>query len=503
MTVSTANPAVATVLAGSWNAFSGSTALGIGSAVAVLTDSSNTTFVRTSTPATFSPSQIYYTLTDPTVGSGTAIQRIRVGGIVKNGDGSSAAIYLNVNGVNQLWSGYPNTSTAQTVYTGWYSTGTAISTTTANAAYTVLESYGSALRFTKLWVEYDLVTIPAGTPSVTAVNTDRPTITWNFTDGDGGVQAAAIVKVFSSAQYSAGGFNASTSTPLWSGTVTGTAQTITPATAIVTNGLYYKPFVQVYKNVNNTLIYPSTFASATSVSQASWTAPAAPTITTSWSSALARVTITTNGLAAPYQTTIFRGNGTTDPAYQVIKTTTDADGVVIAYDHFVPRSTAVVYGVFVTTGTVTPYLTSSASLSTVTTGTAVSWELRSVDQPATYINIAVPVTSIAFEQYEGQTVYRPIGSNYPVVVAGSMGGDDGTMTITTTDQTTWDDIKEILDLQSDLYLVSPFVDSTGLARRWFIRVTGRSWTESGIPAAQVRTATVSFVEVEAPEVAAD
>jgi hypothetical protein len=51
--------------------------------------------------------------------------------------------------------------------------------------------------------------------------------------------------------------------------------------------------------------------------------------------------------------------------------------------------------------------------------------------------------------------------------------------------------------------VSPFVDSNNLARRWFIRVTGRSWVESGVPAAQVRTATVSFVEVAAPEVAAD
>ena len=281
--------------------------------------------------------------------------------------------------------------------------------------------------------------------------------------------------------------------------------TITPSTAIIGTTLptsRYKPFLQVFKNIDATSI-PGAWTSATTMSSSVYTAPASPSIVTTWSSALARVQITTEGLAAPYKTFVFRGTALDDPLLEVLKETTDTDGTVITYDHFVPRSTAIVYGVYVTTGTVTPFLSSTATLSTVTTGTVTNWELRSVNNPATYLNTSVPVTGISFEQYEGQTVYRPIGSNYPVVVAGNIGGDDGTMTITTTNQTVWDDIKEILDLQSDLYLVSPFVDSTGLARRWFIRVTGRSWVESGVPAAQVRTATVSFVEVAAPEVAAE
>jgi hypothetical protein len=374
-----------------------------------------------------------------------------------------------------------------------------------NAAYIQVASISTALRFTKLWMEYDLTSTPAGTPAVSAVTTDRPTITWTFSDADGFVQASAVVKIFSSAQYSAAGFDASTSTPLWSGTVNGTAATITPSTAIIGTTLptsRYKPFLQVFKNIDATSI-PGAWTSATTMSSSVYTAPASPSIVTTWSSALARVQITTEGLAAPYKTFVFRGTALDDPLLQVLKETTDTDGTVITYDHFVPRSTAVVYGVYITTGTVTPFLSSTATLSTVTTGTVTNWELRSVNNPATYLNTSVPVTAISFEQYEGQTVYRPIGSNYPVVVAGNIGGDDGTMTITTTNQTVWDDIKEILDLQSDLYLVSPFVDSTGLARRWFIRVTGRSWVESGVPAAQVRTATVSFVEVEAPEVAAE
>lgn len=502
MTIGTANVNGFTVTQGLWSAYTAATPVSMASsAIAYLTDTSNNTYVR-ATALTGANAAVIYDLATPSAG-GSAVYRVRGGFIWKNGDGKYATFRLET-GTNYgpETYGFYNLSSASTVYTGWWSQSTAWASSDLTAMQLNTYTQSTALRYTKAWMEFDTTSTPAGTPSIAAVNTDRPTITWNFVDSDLGVQASAVVKVFSAAQIAAGGFNPSTSTPLWAGTVKGTAQTITPGTPIVTNGLVYRPWVQVFKNVETTVI-PSTIASATTTYTASWTAPASPSIVTTWSSATARVQITTEGLAAPYKTFVFRGTALDDPLLQVLKETTDTDGTVITYDHFVPRSTAVVYGVYVTTGTVTPFLSSTATLSTVTTGTVTNWELRSVNNPATYLNTSVPVTAISFEQYEGQTVYRPIGSNYPVVVAGNIGGDDGTMTITTTNQTVWDDIKEILDLQSDLYLVSPFVDSTGLARRWFIRVTGRSWVESGVPAAQVRTATVSFVEVEAPEVAAD
>lgn len=498
MTVSTAVPNGYTVLYGTWNAYSGSTALGIGSAVAVLTDSSNNTYIRSSTAG----GQIQYDLANVTTG-GSSIVRLRAGAILKNGDANAAIMYLDSPIGGPSWYGYPNTSTAATVYTGWFAVSSAISTADANSAVAGLISSGTAVRFTKLWMEYDLTSTPAGTPAVTAVTTDRPTITWTFSDADGYVQSSAVVKVFSSAQYSAAGFSASTSTPLWSGTVNGTAATITPSTAIVTNGLVYKPFLQVFKDILPTSIPSASFASATALSTATFTAPNGPTVTTTWSSALSRVQIQAVGSASPYRIVIFRGTSLTDANYTLLKDSRASDGTSTAYDYFVPRGTPVVYGAWVNTGTVTPYLSSTATLSTVTTGSATAWELRSVDDPATYYNLAVPVTGINFDIYEGQTVFRPLGSSYPVVASGDLGGDDGTVTITTTNQTTWDNIKAMLELQSDLYLVAPFVDSNNLARRWFIRVTGRSWAESGVPSAQVRTAQVSFVEVQPPAVAAE
>jgi hypothetical protein len=499
MTVSTAVPNGYNVTIGTWNAFSGSTALGIGSAVAVVTDSSNTTYVRGT--AVSPNAAITYDLANVTTG-GSSIYRTRSAVIVKNGDGQPGVLTLLMGGTNPSVSFFNNQTTASTVYGGWVTQSTAWSTADANAAQLRLVTYGTALRWTKAWMEYDLTSTPVGTPSVSSITTDRPTVTWTFSDGDGYLQSSAVVKVFSSAQYSAGGFDAGTSTSLWSGTVNGTASTITPSTAIVVSGDKYKPFLQVFKDISPTSINGA-WTSATTVSTANFTPPNAPSLTATWSTANARVELTAVGSATPYRITVFRGTALTDPSYQLLSSGRYAGGTAQPRDYFVPRSSAIVYGAYVDSGTVTPFLQSAVTLATVTTGTVTTWELRSVDSPLTYSNLAVPVTGIAFEQYEGQTVYRPIGSNYPVVVAGNIGGDDGTMTITTTNQTVWDDIKEILDLQSDLYLVSPFVDSNNLARRWFIRVTGRSWIESGVPAAQVRTATVSFVEVAAPEVAAD
>lgn len=507
MTIGTANTAATANIIGTWNAFSGSTALGLGSAVAVLSDSSNNTYVRATAVASGAAAAINFTVAAPTTG-GSAIARARAGFVVKNGDGSAAKAYIIVPSIYNAESGFffYNSTTAATGYTGWVAATTPLATATAGSAQIQFITYGSALRWTKAWMEFDLATTPVGTPAVSAVTTTRPTITWAYSDTDGYSQASAVVKLFSSAQYSAAGFSASTSTPLWVGTVVGTAGSVTPGSAVITtNGLVYKPFLQVFKNIDITAI-PGAFTSATSPSTASFTLPNAPSATAVWSTALMRVQFTAVGSATPYRIIQFRGTavGTAnDPNYTLLRDSIQTDGTATAYDYFVPRGTSIVYGAYITSGTQIPYLESTVSYSTVTTSTATAWELRSVNSPTTYYNFNLPLTGINFDVYEGQTVFRPLGSTYPVVASGDIGGDDGTMQITATGQTTWDNIKAMLQLQSDLYLVAPFVDSSNKSRRWFIRVTGRSWTESGIPSAQVRIAQVSFVEVQPPATAAE
>lgn len=512
MTVGTANTSgTPTIQAGGYNAFSGSTALGIGSASAVLSDSSNNTYVRaTAGVAGINYSSITYDLGNPSVG-GSAVARVRAAFTWKNGDGAPANFKLLIPASGTVAAqlgpqsaNYPSGSSPVTVYSGWWAKSTAWPTSDLNAMQLLSFTSSTALRYTKAWMEFDMVSTPTATPAITSVTTMRPTTTWTFSDADGYTQASAVVKLFSAAQYGAGGFDPATSTALWSGTVNGDAQTITPTTnVIVTNALVYKPFLQVYKNVSGCVI-PSAWSSATSTSTSSFTLPPTPTNVITWSTALSRVVFQTSGTVSPYRIIQFRGTalGTADPNYTVIKDSAQADGTATAYDYFVPRGTTITYGAYVASSTA-PFVQSAVAYSTLEVPAATTWELRSVTASTAYMNLAAPVTGISFEQYEGQTVFRPLGSSYPVVVSGDIGGDDGTMQITTTNQTTWDNIKAILDLQSDLYLVAPFADKNNLSRRWFIRVTGRSWTESGIPSAQVRIAQVSFVEVEPPAVAAE
>lgn len=65
------------------------------------------------------------------------------------------------------------------------------------------------------------------------------------TIGDGNVQTAYEVKVFTAAQYGAGGFSPSTSTPTWSTSGTGTTSTVTPAQ--LANSTTFRAYVRTTK----------------------------------------------------------------------------------------------------------------------------------------------------------------------------------------------------------------------------------------------------------------
>ncbi len=138
-----------------------------------------------------------------------------------------------------------------------------------------------------------------------------------------------------------------------------------------------------------------------------------------------------------------------------------------------------------------------ARLGTVTTLVATDWELRSLDAPTTVVTLAAPVAGLTWNQYEGVTVLRPLGATYPVVVAGDINGDDGTISFTTKTQAQWDTLKTILEAQSDLLLVSPFRDNAGLSEKWVIRLTSRDWSSEGVIGTPVKRVTANFVETGA------
>jgi hypothetical protein len=101
----------------------------------------------------------------------------------------------------------------------------------------------------------------------------QPTITWTATPAAGASITNWQAKVFSAAQYSAGGFNPATSTPTWdSGLQTGNPGSVQVGTPLV-NGVTYRFYVQVTETgpVTSNWIYSS--------ATAAFDAPAPPLIT--------------------------------------------------------------------------------------------------------------------------------------------------------------------------------------------------------------------------------
>lgn len=108
--------------------------------------------------------------------------------------------------------------------------------------------------WSEIWIEIHYATVPTTTVSTPTgtQSTNIPLVSWAHSAGsDGGPQTKYRVKVFSQAQYTAGGFNPATSGATWdSGEVTSTATSVnTPA---LPNGVTYRAYVITSQNIHGT-----------------------------------------------------------------------------------------------------------------------------------------------------------------------------------------------------------------------------------------------------------
>lgn len=88
-------------------------------------------------------------------------------------------------------------------------------------------------------------------PTGASVSTSTPTTTWTYTAGaHGGQQSKYRVRVFTAAQYGAGGFNPATSTATWDSGVTAGAAVSRQITTPLVNATTYRAYVQVTHTIN-------------------------------------------------------------------------------------------------------------------------------------------------------------------------------------------------------------------------------------------------------------
>jgi hypothetical protein len=153
-------------------------------------------------------------------------------------------------------------------------------------------------------------TVTVNNPTGT-IGSPTPTASWTYTPGsDGGPQSRYRVKVFSAAQYGAGGFDPETSTATWdSGTLTGAASSIAVTTPLA-NATTYRAYVKVTHTIN------SIDASS------SW---AFNTFTTSFATSdVSSVTCTPNNSTGAISVVVARNTGT--QAWAMIEVERSNDG---------------------------------------------------------------------------------------------------------------------------------------------------------------------------------
>jgi hypothetical protein len=355
----------------------------------------------------------------------------------------------------------------------------------------------TSLQVQQLRLEYDYYATPAGTPVSATPNTDRPAISWTYSQAESLVQSSAHVKVFSTAVIGGGGFNPDTSTYLYSTVVAGAGTTVTPASGILVNALVYKPYVQVIANSYGVPVR-GTWTPSTTAYTASFTAPSDPTLSAVWSdtttgTAQKAFVVTIAGSASPYRYNLFRND------VQIVSgATMAANGTTVYIDRGRnPVSAFTRYAAQIVTGTAaTPQLSSGTTLFSLSTTYSSTWEISNADGTALVTDYASPVSSIAFTKSEANAVFRPLNATKSVVVSGSMTGDDGTIEWVTSTDSQWQTVYDLLTYQGPLRISSPFKSVDGGPETYVVRLTSRDWKPDGTPGGPVRRVTANFVEVD-------
>jgi hypothetical protein len=332
----------------------------------------------------------------------------------------------------------------------------------ADAMIVVVENFSgsSIVRVYELYVDVTHVILPVvaiDTVTDPTTDTNQPTFTWVDTlDSDGGAQTFFEVKVFSSAEYGAGGFDPDTSTPTATSGITTGAGTSWQVDEILADDTY-RAYVRVAQTVIGDAHWSDWDFDEFTVTVA---LPAAPTFTATADDANARITLAFDDNAGDATTDVFEVQRSLDAGvtWGTVRQEeegylTPTAGAFTLYDYEAPNGLEVQYrgralhdysGVYA----------ASAWVTDPATWTSTSWWLKHPNNPA--LNTAVKIRSFKLEERAGrQTAFQALGAAFPVVVSDTRESKRGTIVLrcdTIAAQVALDDL---LDTSDTLLLQSP------------------------------------------------
>lgn len=319
----------------------------------------------------------------------------------------------------------------------------------------------SLVRVYEAYIDVTYVAKPVVTPSLptgTVTSTNLPTVEWDNTlDGDGGAQTHYQVRVFTSAQYGAGGFDPATSDATWdSGDITSSAET-----AAVTSQLgdgAHRAYIRVGQTVNGTTHWSDYAYTAFTIDVDLAAVPDSPTLTVE----TGRIKVHVEGNSGTATTTHLEVQRSEDggTTWEPLRLTTDTDGIVAGtsadlYDYEAPNGTLMSYRVRalheVSAGA---YVASDWAATATATWTDTAWWLKCPEHPDLNM-IVVPAGIPSYQRPARQGVFQALGSAQTVIVADKRGAPRGTLSLQIDTAAERDDLDALLDANATLLLQGP------------------------------------------------
>ena len=352
--------------------------------------------------------------------------------------------------------------------------------------------------FYELFIDVDLVTQPTVSsitaPSGTITTTASPDITWVYSDTDGETQSYYQVKVFSAAQYGAGGFDPATSTATWNSGQIASSDNASIVGYRLQNATY-RCYIRVAKTVNNAPFWSDYSYSGFVINN---TTPSTPTLAASWNSSLGYASFTVTGSALPggYSSQYYVVERSDDAGVTYSTIRNGANITPVSYvgtttDYEAPRTLTVYYrarAIGITVGSV-EIPSSYSTVQQVLITNDSTWWFKVPASPSLNVGSVNVINGLNIRVEEPNTIFRPLGNNRPIVVAGLLQGKDGRYTITTNNNTQFNAILPVINYQGTLLVQDP------LGNQKYIRITSRNWTESTVGTVVRRTIELDYVEV--------
>jgi hypothetical protein len=349
------------------------------------------------------------------------------------------------------------------------------------------------------YIDIDIATQPTVTvsnPTGTITTSAAPDVIWAFTDPDGETQSFYEIKVYSAAQYGAGGFSPNTTIPIWGSGEVGSTDNTAPIGKLLTTGTY-RAYVRAAKSINGQPFWsPYAFSQFT----LSFTPPTVPTLLASWSAPLGRATLTVTGASLPgslvsqyYEVERSDDGGIT---YRQIRNGTDiipnVSFVGTAQDYEAPRDRVVFYrarAIGVDSNS-NEFPTAYSTAQQVLITNDATWWFKVVNDPTLNQGSIRVLADLDVIIEEPNTIFRPLGADRPIVVAGPLQGEDGIYNIKTVNETEWNNFYPILNHQGTILVQDP------LGNQKYVRITRRNFIAETAGSFIHRNVDASYVEVE-------